>query len=297
MKIDEYLRDKMARKPGAAKAYKRYLTYLNKWLDKPIEDLSVNEFLVWMRERGWANATQYIASCATRDYLRWAGLDGHPLLEEMPVVRKPSPRQRTISEEMFLQIVTAIDTSTVKGKRDYAMLCTLYDSSVRSTELCNIDLEKLNMEHRYFSVKTKGDRWEEKVFSKLTQNAIAAWLAVRPKVSGDHNRLFCSVGGIKPGEPFTREGLRAVVRDLGRKVGIKASPHDFRRGHTEVSHMNGVPQYQGMQQTGHRDQDVYRRFAAHGMRVRAKAWDPYFPTNCLLADGGHESIEISVKVD
>lgn len=289
----------LEKRSGAAKAYRPYLLYFDDYLQragKSWAEAGKVDVLNFFAERDWSNATEYLAACAIRGFVRSLGIPSE--LASFKIKRKKSPPQRSISEAEFMALVGSLDTSTPKGKRDAALLMLAFDTGLRSIEICRLKLSDLDLPGQRLRVLGKGDQWRECVFSSVTANMLGAWLAVREQIAGPHDFVFCAVGAIgrnSPGGPLTRDGLRAIIKKLGRRIGLKLSPHDLRRGFASAAHRRGAPQYVAMLQGGWDDQETFKRYTTH--RLDPSMFAPYFPTNCLLENGGNGKLKINVQLN
>jgi integrase/recombinase XerC len=114
-----------------------------------------------------------------------------------------------------------------KGMRDRALLRCLFDLGLRRAEVLRLDLEDLDMEAGTVAVLGKGRTDKVKLtLPPETKKALEAWIGVRGDAPGP---LFCSMNRAKPGEGrLTAIGLYGMVRELGRKIGLKVWPHGLR---------------------------------------------------------------------
>jgi site-specific recombinase XerC len=92
---------------------------------------------------------------------------------------------------------------------------------------------------RHLQVIVKGGQWKAAIFSQQTAMYISAWLHYR--VPKDTTALFLSFHHTCAGKALTREGLQGIVKRWGTTIGIKLSPHDFRRSFATLSTIFGAP--------------------------------------------------------
>ncbi len=209
-------------------------------------------------------------------YLKWEG-DGHPLLE-FRIPRRQSKPQRFLRPDQLELLLAACDSChKIMAVRNRAMILTLWDTLLRSSEIVRIQLYHLDLSLKMLRVDTKatngkGRTWETKVFSSRTAEAIKEYLEVRQHYSlvGDPY-LFVSMTGTK----LTQGGFRCVVKRLRKHVGFQVSPHDFRRGGAAHAVERGVPDRLVMQQGGWKTHSVFQRYT-EGAKLTAYAhmlWD------------------------
>jgi integrase/recombinase XerD len=157
------------------------------------------------------------------------------LLVESPKQGDPLPKALTIDE--VTKLIESPDVSTLKGRRDSALLEFLYGTGARVSEAVSLDLTDVDVEDRVALVTGKGSKQRMVPLGSKAVEAIARWLPDRSAVvsrqqSGDP--LFTSVRGRR----LSRQAMFNVVRDAARAGGIrieKVSPHVLR--HSAATHM------------------------------------------------------------
>jgi integrase/recombinase XerC len=138
---------------------------------------------------------------------------------------------RGIDLDTFKRLLGAIDRSTLKGARDYALLVLLWSNALRRSEVAaaNVgDFDPSALTLRIFG-KGKGNQSETVSLGKATARAIADWLAARGE-SDPGLALFCSVNpGYRAGRLST-QAIYNIVRETARAAGINRvmSPHRVR---------------------------------------------------------------------
>lgn len=161
-------------------------------------------------------------------------------------LKAPRPKkrvQRTLSMEQAFDVLAACDTSSATGVRDLALMCLMLDSGIRSAEVCRLETAKLDLEHRLFTLIVKGGQEAFGVFSAETANTLANWLALRERIArASTATVFVSVGGLKPGQSLTTDGLRRIFHRVGQQAGLAHfSPHDLRRTFATTTTLLGAP--------------------------------------------------------
>ncbi len=137
-----------------------------------------------------------------------------------------------IKQNLYRQILLVPDRSTVKGKRDFAILRLLWDNALRRGEVVQINLGDLRLEGRKLAIlgKGKGTQKQEITLSKATVAAIEAWLEVRPKQPGKVQPLFVALDRAHKGHRLTGTAIYQLVRKTAKVAGIEKvmSPHRIR---------------------------------------------------------------------
>lgn len=146
--------------------------------------------------------------------------------------RLPGVLSRTEVEALLSQP----EPSTPVGQRDVAMLELLYATGLRVSELVRLRVQGLNQEGGYVRTFGKGSK------ERLVPVGDKALVAVRAYVSDSRRRLlkgresnylFVSARGT----PLTRQGFWKLIKQYGRKAGIRTplTPHMLR--HSFASHL------------------------------------------------------------
>ncbi len=78
---------------------------------------------------------------------------------------------------------------------------------------------------------------------------------------------------------MTRDGLTCNVRKWGKKLGVRMSPHDFRRTMASIATIQGAPEDIAMKAGGWKSHQVFRSYT---VGVTAKEIDPYSPVRAAM---------------
>lgn len=130
-----------------------------------------------------------------------------------------------------LVVLAKAEATTIKGKRDWAILALLYSAGLRRAEAEGLIVGDVDLEARKVRVLGKGRHQHEWLpMSRAAAEAIAGWLATRGPVTPDAP-LFVRLDRAGTGtERLTHDGLYLIVRTLGRRAGLSRSlaPHGLR---------------------------------------------------------------------
>jgi len=111
------------------------------------------------------------------------------------------------------------------ARRDVAILLTLVDTGLRAQELCRLTLADLDKNDGSLLVRFgKGRKQRIAYLGKRARRALWRYLATDRQGAKPDEALFMGLGG----RPLTVSGLSQLVRKLGRRVGVKVSPHMLR---------------------------------------------------------------------
>ncbi|RAM48063.1 MAG: integrase [Hapalosiphonaceae cyanobacterium JJU2] len=145
----------------------------------------------------------------------------------------------------YANILKLIDRTTVKGKRDFAILRLLWDNGLRLNEVVQLNVEDFDPSRHTIEVLGKGKGTELTVIglSLKTVQAIADWLITSRRVNLHGKALFTGLGYNKAKPTSERRNqprfdpdrihgqtIRKLVDTLAKEAGItkKMSPHRVR---------------------------------------------------------------------
>lgn len=275
-----------------AKTKTNYEFYLRNWFNwfyeqKPNGDpqeVDAVDVAKWLSTHPrWVSSTRYTAVAALRKFYRWKWGE-HPVCQIRIKRIDPGP-QRTLDQRELMDVLSTIDTTTLSGIRDLAILSLMVDTGLRASEICNIELQRLDMRKQRLTVLVKGGGLAEKLFFDYTTACLEQWLAVRDKVAFENNKyVFCAVGGKSPGEKMTRSGLRYLTSKLSRLSGVPHfSPHTMRRTFATLATEAGAPSRVVQVAGGWKSIRMVERYT---QALKQEAIRPFSPIDKLMGSGG-----------
>jgi integrase/recombinase XerD len=155
-------------------------------------------------------------------------------LLELPKIGLHLPE--VLSVEEINSIVDVIDLSTPEGQRNRAMIEMMYGSGLRVSELIDVKLSNIDLEHSFIKVDGKGSKQRLVPLSEESEAQMKLWLLIRNEMviqKGFEDYLFLNRRGAK----LTRVMIFTIVKQLAQLAGIKKniSPHTFR--HSFATHL------------------------------------------------------------
>ncbi len=145
---------------------------------------------------------------------------------------------RGIGIEEARRLLHQPDRTTLKGKRDYALLLLLLENALRRAEICALRLADFEPEQRSLTIlgKGRGTQREKVTLSAASVAAIATFREACPSpTTVPVTPLFINVSPAAYGRGLTEDGLYKIVRELAQASGLKGnlSPHRLR--HTAIT--------------------------------------------------------------
>jgi integrase/recombinase XerC len=142
-----------------------------------------------------------------------------------------------ITSEQAVLILSLPDRSTLKGKRDYAILLLLLENALRSAEIRRCRVSDFSPQDRTLRILGKGAGTQKTLITinDHTVSAIQDYLELAGHSSQSDAPLFqgCHRGAVKAS--LTGDGLYKIIGEYARKAGIekRLSPHRLR--HTSIT--------------------------------------------------------------
>lgn len=136
-----------------------------------------------------------------------------------------------VSPSTYKNVLALPDRSTLKGKRDLALLQLLWSNALRRGEAISTNIGDCNLNAATLRIlgKGRGTRDEIVDLGKRTVEAISDWLQARKELN-KNAPLFCSLDRSSPGHRLTGSAVFKIVNDYCKQAGIEKqmSPHRIR---------------------------------------------------------------------
>jgi len=205
-----------------------------------VDHLTLRKFLARLREEDYARSTIARMLAALRTFFGFLCREG--LADANPVKALRTPRlehklPHFLTTDEVKRLLETPDVSTLAGKRDRAMLETLYSTGARVSELVAMDVNDLDFISDL--VLVRGKRKKERLcpLGRYALEALEGYLAARgvskERVGFVRGPLFLNKHG-------TRLTDRSVRRVLDRHLAVaglsaRTTPHTLR--HSFATHM------------------------------------------------------------
>ncbi|HYE60987.1 MAG TPA: tyrosine recombinase XerC [Phycisphaerales bacterium] len=205
----------------------------------------VRAFLAHLGTQQYSAATMARKIATLRSFYKWADRRGLCAGNPMTVIRTPRQAKRlpkAITIDQVERLLAAPGDAEVLGRRDRAMLETLYSTGIRVSELVGLAVEDLDLAGEALRVRGKGKK--ERIVP-LGSHAIAsinryldmmrADAKFGPVINNGHSRLplFINKHGGRLSSRSVRRKLDKYLKQVGLDPSI--SPHTLR--HSFATHL------------------------------------------------------------
>jgi len=246
----QYLESERTTSVHTLRAYTGDIAHLGRHLGRlgrsTLAEVSVRDLRSWLalqQTAGKERTTLQRRAAAVRGFFAWTHRTGRTEANPAETLRSPRSTRRlpptldrSAAEEMLAGALrrAGADDGPV-GRRDVALLETLYASGIRVSELCGLDLADLDTDRRVIRVLGKGDKQRTVPVGAPALRAVDAWLAVRPRLA-----TAASGAALFLGERGRRIDPRVVRRIVHAALGAvddapDLGPHGLR--HAMATHL------------------------------------------------------------
>ncbi|WP_049895991.1 tyrosine-type recombinase/integrase [Oribacterium sp. NK2B42] len=203
----------------------------------------------------------------------------------VPHYRKPYVIPSVYSIEEIRRIEEIIDTSTLLGKRDYAMILLASRMGMRSGDIVKLKIKDVENRSSIDILQEKTRHMLHIPLIRDVKSAIDDYLSARPSVKSDF--IFISV--YSPHNPITTSSIRAALKkyimlanvDTGKR---KKGPHALRSSLASSMVNDGISYETVRKVLGHSSKSAIKHYARVDIeRLRRYSLMPPLPTGKFFA--------------
>lgn len=206
---------------------------------------TIRSFLAHLGEQQYSAATMARKIATLRSFYKWADRRGFASCNPMTAIRTPRQAKRlpkAITIDQVEKLLSAPPDTDVLGRRDRAMLETLYSTGIRVSELVGLLVGDMDLQGEAVRVRGKGNK--ERIVP-LGSHAIAsinryvdmlkqdAKLGVAIRENQSQKPLFVNKHGGRLSSRSVRRKLDKYLKSVGLDPSI--SPHTLR--HSFATHL------------------------------------------------------------
>ncbi len=196
--------------------------------------------LAWLSEQGYARSTIARRLAAVRSWCRFLCRQGTLTANPALGLRGPRQNQRLphfVSREDMTRLLETPPSDSPLGRRDRAILETIYSAGLRVSELTGLNVEDVELADGIATVRGKGRKERLAMLGPQAVSAIRSWIDERQNLAGPR-------AAQQPALFLNRNGTRLSTRSVGRllekylaQAGLdpRTSPHTLR--HSFATHL------------------------------------------------------------
>lgn len=250
-----YLKIECAMSPNTVASYISDLTAFFSAVGKDPKDVVPEDIISYFAETTTlSKRSQARVLSSLHSFYKWMIMEGEMTDNpsdaiEAPKLGKYLPVVLSVEEVDWL--IAAVDLDSAFGKRDRAMLETLYGLGLRVSELVSLRISSIWTEQGFVSVIGKGDKQRLVPLGGMARDAIRDYLEVRGPAADRESSdiLFLN----RFGRALTRVAVFKMIKAYAMKAGIskEISPHTLR--HSFATHLieNGADLRAVQEMLGH----------------------------------------------
>lgn len=200
----------------------------------------IRAFIFRINELGVSPRSQARIISGVKSFFRYLLLEY--IIETDPAALIEGPRigrklPDVLSVHEIDRLISLVDLSKPEGRRNKAIVETLYSCGLRVSELTGLKISDLYFKLGYIKVIGKGDKERLVPVSSTAVKEIQQYLEERRKLKkiekSDEDILFLS----RNGRRLSRVMIFHIIKDLAERAGLRKSisPHTFR--HSFATHM------------------------------------------------------------
>ncbi len=197
-------------------------------------------FLSALSEADYAKTSIARRLAAARSFFRFGQREGWVKTNPGEAIRNPrKPRKlpHFLNDEEILKILSAPAADTTMGRRDRAILETLYTAGLRVSELVGANDGALDLEQGLLRVRGKGRKERLAPIGSHAAKALKTWLADRKLAEGVARGEEAPIFVNRFGKRITTRSVARMLEKYLKETGLdqRTSPHTLR--HSFATHL------------------------------------------------------------
>lgn len=241
--------------PNTVASYISDLTAFFSAVGKDPKDVVPEDIISYFAETtALSKRSQARVLSSLHSFYKWMIMEGEMTDNPSDAIEAPKLGKylpAVLSVEEVERLIAAVDLDSAFGKRDRAMLETLYGLGLRVSELISLRISSIWTEQGFVSVIGKGDKQRLVPLGGMARDAIRDYLEVRGPAADRESSdiLFLN----RFGRALTRIAVFKMIKAYAVKAGIskEISPHTLR--HSFATHLieNGADLRAVQEMLGH----------------------------------------------
>lgn len=261
-------------------AYKTYL------IDKKLSPYTVSAYIIAVRKMfQWTESEHLYANIASQ-------IKGQ---------KKPKGfKKDALSVNQARKLLTIMETDTLSGARDYALVNLLVRTGLRTIETARANVEDIRQQGEqavlYIQGKGRDSKDDLVILTEETLEPIRAYISMRGQGVKDSSPLFISHSDRNYGERLTTRSISRIVKDRLQASGLddrRLTAHSLRHTAVTFSLIGGASIQEAQTLARHSDINTTLIYA-HNLERIAKA--PELKIDALIGDTRNVNI-VNTKME
>ena len=244
--------------------YAKTLMFVMGRISKNIPEITADDVRVYTAERLVKDKVTKVTADNEIRVLRsfYAYLSANEIVQKNIMLQIDKMKPDKVKKHSFSEMEVEQIRSVCRNERECAIIELLLSTGCRVSELCQIQISDIQQDK--ILVHGKGNKDRTVYLNAKAQLAISKYLSQR---SDNNPWLFakgCEFGGkyrnnalwwknpeaVAEGH-IDKSNVEVIVRNLGKKIGVQAYPHKFRRTCATMALRRGMPIEQVSKMLGH----------------------------------------------
>ncbi|MCE4048322.1 MULTISPECIES: tyrosine recombinase XerC [Bacillaceae] len=260
----EYLKIEKNCSPYTIDVYKKdiqqFYLFMSKQLLEHVQEVSAQEVRIFLTELFHEElARKSIARkiSSLRSFYRFLARENIVGSNPFAVISIPKLESRLpdfFYEEELQHIFRSVDTTSMLGKRNVAILELLYATGIRVGECTKIEMKDIDFSISTLLVKGKGKKERYVPFGSFAHSALESYIKncrskLMDKYKTNHPYLFVNYKG----GPLTENGVRDILNRMMEHSAAKGKIHPHKLRHSFATHLlaNGADMRTVQELLGH----------------------------------------------
>jgi integrase/recombinase XerC/integrase/recombinase XerD len=183
-------------------------------------------------------------------------------------------KKDALSIEVVKKLLSSIDTSTLSGKRDFAIINLMIRTGLRTIEITRALRQDISCQSGNYVLWIHGKARDSKddfiVLTESTLTPIRAYMQSRTRVR-DRDAIFASHSTKNKGKPLTTRSVSRIVKDRLSAIGIidrRISAHSLRHTAITLSLLGGATPQEARIMARHSDINTTLVYAHNIHRIK-----------------------------
>lgn len=228
---------------GYAVCIRSFARWMNETGISTPDRADIMNYKAFLSDHRYSAGTQRQYLRAVKHFFKWTAAEGlFPNIADNikgAKVKQDNTRKDPFSEAEILTVIRSIDTSSVTGKRDRAVILLAVTCGLRIIEMQRADIGDIALKNgeRVLYIQGKGHD-EKDDYKKIVPEvweAIAEYLETRPE-AGKKDPLFASTSNRSKGQRIAEPTFSTMIKEIFRRAGFdsnRLTAHSLR--HTSVT--------------------------------------------------------------